>query len=65
VTALIPRSGTCDKGDEIMNRSALYLIIGMLIVVGVVMGYQLYGERQRTDRIVIDVGKSGISIEKK
>jgi hypothetical protein len=62
---VIPRSGACDKGDEIMNRSALYLIIGMLIVVGVVMGYQLYGERQRTDRIVIDVGKSGISIEKK
>jgi len=48
-----------------MNRSALYFIIGMLIVVGVVMGYQLYGERQRTERIVIDVGKNGISIEKK
>jgi len=25
----------------------------------------LYGERQRSDRIVIDVGKNGISIEKK
>ena len=48
-----------------MNRSALYFIIGMLIVVGVVMGYQLYGERQKTDGVVIDVGKNGISIEKK
>jgi hypothetical protein len=59
------RSGTCDKGDEDMNRSALYLIIGILIVAGVAMGYQLYSERQKTDRIEIDVGKNGISIEKK
>jgi hypothetical protein len=48
-----------------MNRNALYLIIGILIVAGLAMGYQLYGERQRSDRIVIDVGKNGISIEKK
>ena len=48
-----------------MNRGALYLVIGILIVAGVEMGYQLYGERQRTERIVIDVGKNGISIEKK
>jgi len=48
-----------------MNRGALYLVIGILIVAGVAMGYQLYGERQRTERIVIDVGKNGISIEKK
>ncbi|MGA2493616.1 MAG: hypothetical protein ABSF67_11760 [Roseiarcus sp.] len=48
-----------------MNRSALYLIIGALIVAGVAIGYQLYSERQKTDRIVIDVGKNGLSIEKK
>lgn len=54
-----------DQGDEIMNRNALYLIIGILIVAAVTMGYQLYGERQKTDRIEIDVGKHGISIEKK
>jgi hypothetical protein len=48
-----------------MNRSALYLIIGILIVAGVAMGYQLYNARQKTDRIEIDVGKSGIVIEKK
>jgi predicted negative regulator of RcsB-dependent stress response len=48
-----------------MNRNALYLIIGVLIIAGVAMGYQLYSERQNTERIVIDVGKSGISIEKK
>ena len=48
-----------------MNRRALYLIIGILIVAGVARGNQLYNERQKTDRIEIDVGKNGISIEKK
>ena len=48
-----------------MNRGALYLIIGILIVAGVAMGYQLYSERQKTEGVVIDVGKNGISIEKK
>ena len=48
-----------------MNRNALYLIIGVLIIAGGTMSYQLYSERQKTDRIEIDVGKNGISIEKK
>ena len=48
-----------------MNRNALYLIIGILIVAGAAMGYQLYSERQRTDRVEIAVGKNGISVEKK
>ena len=48
-----------------MNRNILYLVIGALAVVTVVFGYQLYQERQKTTGIEIDVGKSGISIEKK
>ena len=48
-----------------MNRSALYLIIGILIAGGVAMGFQLYNERQKTGHVEIDVGKNGISIEKK
>ena len=48
-----------------MNRGTLLLVIGVLALVGVVMGYQLYREHQKTDRIEIDVGKSGISIQKK
>ena len=48
-----------------MNRNALYLIIGFLVVAGATMSYQLYSERQKTDRIQIDVGRNGISIEKK
>ena len=53
------------KGEENMNRNALYLIIGVLILAGAAMGYQLYSERQKTDRVEIEVGKNGISIQKK
>jgi predicted negative regulator of RcsB-dependent stress response len=48
-----------------MNRNFLYLIIGVLAVAAAVSGYQLYQERQKTTGIEINVGKSGISIEKK
>jgi predicted negative regulator of RcsB-dependent stress response len=48
-----------------MNRNALYLIIGVLVVATAVFGYQLYQERQKTTGIEINVGKSGISIEQK
>ena len=48
-----------------MNRNILYLIIGALAVAAVVFGYQLYQERQKATGIEINVGKGGISIEKK
>ncbi len=48
-----------------MNRNVLYLVIGAFAVVTVVIGYQLYQERQKTTGIEINVGKTGISIEKK
>ena len=48
-----------------MNRNILYLVIGVLAVAAMVFGYQLYQERQKTTGIEINVGKSGISIEKK
>ena len=48
-----------------MNRNILYLVIGALAVVTAVVGYQLYQERQKTTGIEINVGKTGISIEKK
>ena len=48
-----------------MNRNVLYLVIGVLAVATAVFGYQLYQERQKTTGIEINVGKSGISIEKK
>ena len=48
-----------------MNRNILYLIIGALAVVASIVSYRLYQERQKTTGIEIDVGKGGISIEKK
>jgi predicted negative regulator of RcsB-dependent stress response len=53
------------EDDQIMNRNVLYVAIGVLAVAAVVIGYQLYQERQKTTGIEISVGKSGISIEKK
>lgn len=48
-----------------MNRNVLYLVIGALAIATVVFGYQLYQERQQTTGIEINIGKRGISIEKK
>lgn len=47
------------------NRNILYVVIGALAIATAVFGYQLYQERQKTTGIEINVGKSGISIEKK
>ena len=48
-----------------MNRNALYLVIGALVIATVVVGYLFYQQRQKTSGIDINVGKSGISIETK
>jgi predicted negative regulator of RcsB-dependent stress response len=48
-----------------MNRNMLYLAIGALAVVAAVLGYQNYQDRQKTTGIEVNVGKTGISIEKK
>ncbi|MDQ0390951.1 hypothetical protein [Labrys monachus] len=48
-----------------MNRNVLYMAIAALVVVGAVLGYQLYRERQAANGVEISVGKDGISIETK
>ena len=48
-----------------MNRNVLYAVIGALVVVTAVLGYQLYQERQKTHGVEINLGKNAISIEKK
>jgi hypothetical protein len=47
------------------NRNVLYVVIAVLAVASVVLGYQLYQERQKTTGVQINVGERGISIEKK
>ena len=49
-----------------MNRTnILYLIIGALVIVVAVLGYQLYQDRHQPEGVHIEVGPGGLSIEKK
>ena len=49
-----------------MSRSnTLYLIVGVLVLVVAVMGYELYQDRKKPEGVRIDVGPNGMTIEKK
>ena len=47
------------------RNNLLYLIIGALVIVTVVLGYQLYQDRKQPEGMRIDLGPNGLSIEKK
>ena len=47
------------------NRNFLFLIIGALVVVVAILGYQLYQDRKQPEGVRIDLGPNGMSIEKK
>jgi len=51
-----------EYGFRASNRNILYLITGALAAVAVVLGYQLYQERQKTTGVDIPIGERGISI---
>ena len=53
------------KGYRIINRTVLYLLTGALGIAVVVVGNQLYQERQKSTGVEISIGDHGISIEKK
>jgi hypothetical protein len=49
-----------------MNRNnILYLIVGALVIVVAVMGYQLYQDRHPPEGVHINVGPGGLSIQGK
>jgi len=49
-----------------MSRSnILYLIVGALVVVVGVLGYQLYQDKKKPEGLNINVGPGGLTIEKK
>jgi hypothetical protein len=48
-----------------VNRNMLFLIVGALIVVVAVLAYQLYQDRKEPKGTQINIGPSGITIEKK
>lgn len=47
------------------RNNLLYLVIGALVVVVAVMGYQLYQERHPPEGLHINVGPGGLSIQGK
>jgi hypothetical protein len=49
-----------------MSRSnILYLVVGALVVVVAVLGYQLYQDKKKPEGVNINLGPGGISIQKK
>ena len=49
-----------------MSRSnVIYLVVGALVVIVAVMGYQLYQDRKKPEGLNIDIGPNGLSIDKK
>ena len=54
------------KEQTAVTRSnILYLVIGALVVVAAVLGYQVYQDRKQPEGMRIDLGPNGLKIEKK
>lgn len=47
------------------NRNILYAIVGALIVVVAVLGYNLYQAKKQPEGLQINVGPGGLKIENK
>jgi hypothetical protein len=53
------------RGTFMTRSNILYLVVGALVVVVAVLGYQLYQDRKKPEGVNINLGPGGISIEKK
>jgi hypothetical protein len=54
------------QGDAMPdNRNILYLIIGALVVVVAVLGYNAYQTKKQPEGLQINVGPNGLKIENK
>jgi hypothetical protein len=49
----------------VARSNLLYLVIGALVVVAAVLGYQLYQDRKQPKGVQIDLGPNGLSIQNK
>jgi predicted negative regulator of RcsB-dependent stress response len=47
------------------RNNIIYLVVGALVVVVAILGYQLYQDRKQPEGVRIDLGPNGMSIEKK
>lgn len=48
-----------------MSRNVLYLVVGALVVVVAVLGYQAYQDHKQPDGLQINVGKDGVEVKSK
>jgi predicted negative regulator of RcsB-dependent stress response len=53
------------KEIPVSRSNILFLIIGALVIVVAVMGYEVYQDRKQPEVMRIDVGPNGLKIEKK
>jgi len=49
----------------VSRSNVIYLVVGALVVIVAVMGYQLYHDRKKPEGLNIDIGPNGLSIDKK
>jgi len=47
------------------NRNVLFLIIGALVIVAAVLGYNLYEAKKEPTGVHINVGPNGLKIDSK
>ena len=52
-------------GQNLSRSNIVYLVVGALVIVVAVLGYELYQDRKQPEGVRIDVGPNGLSIEKK
>jgi hypothetical protein len=56
---------TREGAPAVTRNNILYLVVGALVVVAAVLGYQLYQDRKQPEGVHIDVGPNGLKIETK
>ena len=47
------------------NRNIMFLVIGALVVVVAVLGYNLYQDKKQPEGLQINVGPNGLKIQNK
>jgi hypothetical protein len=56
---------TTKRLTDVTRTNVLYLIIGALVIVVAVLGYQVYHYRHEPPGLHIDVGPDGLKIDSK
>lgn len=49
--------------EKLVNRNALYMLVGGLVVLVVVLGVYIYDKESKPDGVELKIGEGGISIQ--